>query len=200
MHLSDAVKALVSQALRLCSGLLEPQRMTDSESIWPAPRWSINLPAPKVPERGQYVSSTEWMQSAWWCSLSWGEGGGIFGADVHDSLNTVVLCNISPFFICHKIRQCQRFQRHFRNMSSIRVNLRQHGPFGSNLGPTWVQQRTAWTQVGTDAGNFGPTSASEKCWYFTHVFWLDGGSYLAIQLGHTSSCIYIQYYTILVKN
>ena len=43
MRLSDAVKALVSQALRLCSGLLEPQRMTDSESMWPTPRWSINL-------------------------------------------------------------------------------------------------------------------------------------------------------------
>ena len=58
-YICDSVKTFLSQALRLWSGLLEPQRMTDSESMWAAPRLSTNPPAPKVPERGQHVSSTE---------------------------------------------------------------------------------------------------------------------------------------------
>ena len=48
--------------------------------------------------------------------------GGIFGANVHDSVNIANTCkyyNISPFFICHKISQSQRFEQHCCNMSTI---------------------------------------------------------------------------------
>ena len=153
---------------------------------------SANLPAPEVPERGQHVSSTEWMQSAWWCSVSWGEGGHFR----RRRARFFKYCNISPFFICHKIRQCQRFQRHFRNMSSIRVNLRQHGPFGSNLGPTWVQQGTAWTQVGYRCGQLRPNFGQREMLVF-HTCFLARWRFV---LGYPAWTYIIMYlYTILVK-